>query len=105
VRLLARHGVDVARPMRDGRCPIEVAAADGNEGMVAALVDAGERRAELTGRTGWSGDIATARMLLDLGADPTPRDDRFDATPQGWAEHAQQDAYVAFMAEYARAQR
>jgi ankyrin repeat protein len=175
-RLLARHGVDVARPMPDGRRPIEVAAADGNEAMVAALVAAGERRPELTGRTalvaallagdrarvdrirtdqprlfdevlaaepglvmratnvgradavpllvglgfdvdarvdgatplhwtGWNGDIATARMLLDLGADPTLRDDRFDATPQGWAEHAHQDAYVAFISGYARARR
>ncbi len=176
VRLLARHGVDVTRPMPNGRRPIEVAAADGNEAMVDALIDAGERRPELTGRaalvaallagdrtrvdrirtdqprlldqvlttepglvmratnveradavpllvelgfavdawvdgatplhwTGWNGDIATARMLLDLGADPTLRDDRFDATPQGWAEHAQQDAYVAFMVEYAHTQR
>ena len=173
VRLLARHGVDVRRPMPDGRRPIDVAAADGNEEMVAALVEAGERRSELTGRTalvaallagdrdrvdqiradeprlldqvlagepglvmratnvgradavpllvelgfdvdarvdgatplhwtGWNGDIATARMLLDLGADPTLRDDRFNATPQGWAEHASQDAYVAFISGYAR---
>jgi ankyrin repeat protein len=169
VRLLARHGVDVARPTPDGRRPIEVAAANGNEAMVAALVDAGERRPEITGRaaliaallagdrarvdriraaspplfdqvlatelglvmratnvgradavpllvelgfdvdarvdgatalhwTGWKGDVATARMLLDLGADPTLRDERFDATPQGWAEHSRQDAYVAFIA-------
>ena len=48
--------------------------------------------------TGWKGDVATARMLLDLGADPTLRDERFDATPQGWAEHSRQDAYVAFIA-------
>ena len=171
VRLLARHGVDVTRPMPDGRRPIEVAAADGNEEMVTALVDAGERRPELTGRTAlvaallagdrarvdriraaqprlfnevlaaepglvmratnvgradavpllvelgfdidawvdgatplhwtaWNGDVATARTLLDLGADRTLRDDRFDATPQGWAEHAHQDAYVAFIAHY-----
>jgi len=171
VRLLARHGADVGRPMPDGRRPIEVAAADGNEGMVTALIDAGERGPELTGRTalvaallagdrarvdriradqprlldqvlaaepglvmratnvgradavpllvelgfavdawvdgatplhwtGWNGDISTARMLLDLGADPTLRDERFDATPQGWAEHACEDAYVAFIAHH-----
>jgi ankyrin repeat protein len=176
VRLLARHGVDVGRPMPDGRRPIEVAAANGDEAMVAALVDAGARRPDLTGRTAlvaallagdrarvdriragqpglldtllaaepglvvhatdvgradavpllvelgfdvdalvdgatalhataWDGDIATARMLLDLGADATLRDERFDATPQGWAEHAHQDAYVAFISEYTSAQR
>ena len=55
--------------------------------------------------TAWNGDVATARMLLDLGADPTRRDDRFDATPQAWAEHADQDAYVVFISEYAPAER
>jgi hypothetical protein len=171
VRLLARHGVDVGRPMPDGRRPVEVAAADGNDDMVAVLVDAGERRPELIGRTalvaallagdrarvdriradqpqlldqvlaadrglvvrainvgradavpllvelgfdvdawvdgatalhwtGWNGDVATARLLLDLGADPTLCDDRFDATPRGWAEHARQEAYVAFIAHH-----
>jgi hypothetical protein len=27
------------------------------------------------------------RLLLDLGADPTVTDHRFQATPEGWAEH------------------
>ena len=32
-------------------------------------------------------DVAAARLLVDLGADPNVRDARFDATPLGWAEH------------------
>ncbi|MDA8069916.1 ankyrin repeat domain-containing protein [Conexibacter sp. DBS9H8] len=32
------------------------------------------------------------RMLLEAGADPTVRDDRFDSTPAGWAQHFGQDA-------------
>jgi len=33
------------------------------------------------------GDLATVRLLLELGADPSVRDARFDATPQQWAGH------------------
>ena len=33
-----------------------------------------------------NGDIALARMLLDAGADPNIRDDKYDATALGWAD-------------------
>jgi len=33
-----------------------------------------------------SGAIDIARMLLDAGADPDIRDDKYDATALGWAE-------------------
>jgi ankyrin repeat protein len=33
-----------------------------------------------------NGDIALARMLLDAGADPDVRDDKFGATALGWAD-------------------
>ncbi len=32
-------------------------------------------------------DVAMAELLLTLGADPSIKDARFDATPLGWAEH------------------
>jgi hypothetical protein len=35
----------------------------------------------------YAGDRAMIELLLALGADPTVRDARFDATPAGWAEH------------------
>jgi ankyrin repeat protein len=34
-----------------------------------------------------NGAIDVARQLLDAGADPNIRDDKFDATALGWAEH------------------
>ena len=33
------------------------------------------------------GHIDALRILLETGADPTIRDERFDSTPAGWAEH------------------
>jgi ankyrin repeat protein len=33
-----------------------------------------------------NGDIALARMLLDAGADPNIRDDKYNATALGWAD-------------------
>jgi ankyrin repeat protein len=44
-----------------------------------------------------TGEVAIARLLIDLGADPGIRDARFDATPLGWAEHFHQDAMADFL--------
>ncbi|WP_051807175.1 ankyrin repeat domain-containing protein [Actinoplanes subtropicus] len=44
-----------------------------------------------------SGDLARTRRLLDLGADPNLRDQRFDATPLGWAKHFHQAATTALL--------
>jgi ankyrin repeat protein len=43
------------------------------------------------------GDAAMVELLLELGADPTRRDTRFDATPLGWAEHNHQEATAALL--------
>ncbi|MEJ2852399.1 MULTISPECIES: ankyrin repeat domain-containing protein [unclassified Saccharothrix] len=37
-----------------------------------------------------AGDVELTRRLLDLGADPKLRDQRFDATPYDWARHFDQ---------------
>ena len=34
-----------------------------------------------------NGNVELTRRLLDLGADPNLRDQRFDATPLDWARH------------------
>jgi ankyrin repeat protein len=34
-----------------------------------------------------AGDVVMAELLLSLGADPSLKDQSFDATPLGWAEH------------------
>ena len=43
------------------------------------------------------GDVALARLLLSLGADPDVRDGRFDSTPLGWAEHFGQQATIELL--------
>ncbi|WP_433200188.1 ankyrin repeat domain-containing protein [Dactylosporangium sp. CS-047395] len=44
-----------------------------------------------------NGDVALARLLLDLGADPALHDRRFDGTPLDWARHFQQEATIALL--------
>lgn len=44
-----------------------------------------------------SGDVELVRLLLDLGADPTLRDCRFDGTPLDWARHFDQSATAALL--------
>ena len=77
--LLARHGIDVsgAQPVLP-RLPDDPNARDA-DGATALH------------HAAWSGDLTLIRQLLDAGADPALRDARFDATPQGWAQHAYQD--------------
>lgn len=77
--LLARHGIDVS----------------GVDPVIPRLPDDPDARdadgATALHHAAWSGDLALIRQLLDAGADPSLRDARFDATPQGWAEHAYQE--------------
>jgi ankyrin repeat protein len=71
VRLLARIGFDVSHKQRT--TPLHSAA--------------------------WSGDRAMVDLLLSLGADPTARDDEFDATPSDWARHAHHEELAAYLAD------
>lgn len=45
----------------------------------------------------WSGDLESLRVLLELGADPTVRDPKYDATPLVWAVHNRQTEAVAML--------
>jgi ankyrin repeat protein len=45
----------------------------------------------------YTGDEQLARRLLDLGADPTVRDARFDTTPLDWAHHFGHQGTVALL--------
>lgn len=82
--LLARHGIDVS-----GAGPVNPRPPGSFERHDPDARDA--EGATALHHAAWSGDLALIRELLDAGADPTLRDARFDATPQGWAQHAYQD--------------
>lgn len=49
--------------------------------------------------TAESGAIDMARLLLDAGADPNIRDDKYDATILGWAEFCEQPQIAALVRE------
>jgi ankyrin repeat protein len=49
VRLLIEHDVDVTRPLRDGRAPVDIAARNGDRRLLEMLVGAGATAPELTG--------------------------------------------------------
>lgn len=44
-----------------------------------------------------TGDVAMCRLLVELGADLTKRDDAWHETPLGWAKYCKQDAAVAYL--------
>jgi ankyrin repeat protein len=54
-------------------------------GNANARSDAAPRHTALHSAA-WNGDVAMVRLLLAAGADPSIRDDEYDATPLGWAE-------------------
>jgi len=45
------------------------------------------------------GLVELARVLLDAGADPAIRDDKYEATVLGWAEYCNQPAIAALLRE------
>lgn len=44
-----------------------------------------------------NGHVEVIEVLLDAGADPTIRDERYDGTPAGWAEHGGKEAARALL--------
>ena len=48
-------------------------------------VDARRAGATVMHQAAWNGDLALVQALLDVGADPEARDDRYGGTPLGWA--------------------
>jgi ankyrin repeat protein len=87
------------------------AAACGRPGAVELLVELGfdvnaRGRTDAPSDQPWqtalhraaeSGDLELARTLLRLGADPDIRDQRFGATPLGWARYFGQDALIELL--------
>jgi hypothetical protein len=87
------------------------AAAQGAPGAVALLAEAGfdvsaPGRSDIFGNEPWhtalhvaaeNGDVALARTLLDLGADPDIPDQRYQSTPLGWARYFGQPAVAELL--------
>jgi len=110
-RLRAEHpnALDEAKAARPG--VIVWAAAGGRKDAVALLIELGFdvnalARGDIPSDQPWQtalheaayeGDLALAQLLLDNGADPNIRDARFDSTPLGWAEHADQQAMIELL--------
>ena len=46
-----------------------------------------------------NGDIALARMLLDAGANPDIRDDKYRATALGWADFFRREDFAKLVRE------
>jgi ankyrin repeat protein len=46
-----------------------------------------------------NGEMAIARLLLDAGADPNIRDDKFNATALGWARHFGREDFAELLRE------
>ncbi len=88
------------------------AAANGRTRSVALLADLGfdvnaRGRGDAPVEQPWetalhraaeNGDLALAELLVNLGADPSQRDQRFDATPLGWARYFNQPAIADLLA-------
>ena len=47
--------------------------------------------------TAEAGNLDLARRLIELGADPDLRDQRFGSTPLGWARYFGQPELIAFL--------
>jgi ankyrin repeat protein len=111
-RLRAAHDgvVDAARAARPGL--IVQAAAQHRVDAVALLVDLGfdvnaRSRGDVPVDDEWEtalhvaagdGDVELARRLLAFGADPTVHDQRFDATPLGWAHYFERAEMIELLA-------
>ncbi len=109
-RLVATHPGVAAQAMAEQPTAVLQAATAGRRDAVSLLVDlgfdvnAGARRGEgfvidstALHHAATDGDLELVRLLVSLGADLDAHDAAFDATPLGWARHADQPEIVAFL--------
>lgn len=90
-RLRAEHPDLVARTAAGGRWDV-----------VRLLVELGFDVSAKRGRTALhdaagAGDLDMVRFLVERGADTTVRDELFNSTPRGWAQHLQRADVVEYM--------
>jgi hypothetical protein len=111
-RIQAEHPDVVAEARRSRPGLIVWAAARGPVRAVELLVELGFEvnalgRADAPVEEPWqtalhhgagNGDVDLTRRLLELGADPSIRDQRFNATALDWARHLHQEATAELLA-------
>ncbi len=81
---------------------VRTAAGLGREQAIRLLValgfDVDARRSDTAlHQAAWRGDLATVRLLLELGADPTITDETHQGTARDWAEHNGQQAVIDYL--------
>ncbi len=101
-QLVAANPGVVAAAAAGGQAALVTAAEKGREDAVRLLVRLGFELNPAGTRTplhaaALHGQLGTARLLIGLGAAPDSRDPDFDATPLGWAEHAEQAAVADYL--------
>ena len=106
----------IARVRRKRTGLVTWAAAQGAPGAVELLAETGFDvnalgRSDIPSNQPWHtalhvaaerGDLALARKLLELGADPSIRDKRYRSTPLGWARHFGQPEVAELLAPVTR---
>ncbi|MGH9119319.1 MAG: ankyrin repeat domain-containing protein [Acidimicrobiales bacterium] len=75
----------------------------GRPDAVRLMVDLGfdvnaRHRTTALHEAAWRGDVGLARVLVELGADPSATDTEHDSTPRGWAEYGGQAEMAAYLA-------
>jgi Ankyrin repeats (many copies) len=97
----ARPGLIVWAAAHASPAAVEVVAGLGFDVNALGRADAPVEEAWETAlhHSAGNGDVDLTRRLLALGADPTIRDKRFDATPLDWASHFDQHATVELLTD------
>jgi ankyrin repeat protein len=97
----ARPGLIVWAAAHASAAAVEVAAGLGFDVNALGRADAPVEEPWETAlhHSAGNGDVDLTRRLLALGADPTIRDKRFDATPLDWASHFDQQATVELLTD------
>lgn len=103
--LLAKHPtlIDELGPMR---CDLLNLAAESDKRDAIRLMhklgfDLNERKRTVALHSAaMSGNLEMAKLLIELGADPSIRDEEFNAKPLGWAEYGQHTDVVEYLKEF-----
>lgn len=103
--LLARDSTLVERLGERRAELLNRAAGDGRSDALRLMAGLGFDVNEVRGtaplhQAAWAGHVEAAALLIELGADPRLRDQKYDSTPLGWARFNQQAQIAAFLERF-----